>query len=316
MKKLISIFAILAMFAFAACEEQGDVIINPDDKPNTEQPGDGGEEGEQPGDGGEDIENPEDNPNTQKIFYTSIDGAVVTPYKTDTFGANIVSNTYADGEGVIIFDGDVTMIDNDSFRDCASLKSITIPNSVTKIGEYAFRMCVSLKSVTIPDSVIEIGDDAFTACYGIESLTIGDGVTSIGDWAFQSCAKLTSVTLGNSVASIGTSAFYNCNTLTSITIPESVTEMGDWVFFDCLRLESVYCRPTTPPTAFIATSHPWYTFDLNSDSRKIYVPTESVEAYKAATGWSEYADSIEGYDFQQLRIQIAKRRCKCISFCF
>lgn len=32
--------------------------------------------------------------------------------------------------------------------------------------------------------------------------------------------------------------------------------------------------------------------------RKIYVPAESVEAYKAAQRWSEYADAIEGYDFE------------------
>ena len=30
----------------------------------------------------------------------------------------------------------------------------------------------------------------------------------------------------------------------------------------------------------------------------IYVPAESVEAYKAATNWSEYAADIVGYDFE------------------
>jgi hypothetical protein len=29
----------------------------------------------------------------------------------------------------------------------------------------------------------------------------------------------------------------------------------------------------------------------------IYVPTESVEAYKSASGWSEYASDIVGYNF-------------------
>ena len=39
-------------------------------------------------------------------------------------------------------------------------------------------------------------------------------------------------------------------------------------------------------------------FDGNASGRKIYVPTESVEAYKEAEYWSEYAVSIEGYDFE------------------
>jgi hypothetical protein len=30
---------------------------------------------------------------------------------------------------------------------------------------------------------------------------------------------------------------------------------------------------------------------------KIYVPVEAVEAYKSANGWNEYADAIEGYNF-------------------
>ena len=38
-------------------------------------------------------------------------------------------------------------------------------------------------------------------------------------------------------------------------------------------------------------------FYANATGRKIYVPMESVEAYKSAYGWSDYADSIVGYDF-------------------
>ena len=38
-------------------------------------------------------------------------------------------------------------------------------------------------------------------------------------------------------------------------------------------------------------------FDSNASNRKIYVPTESVEAYKSAGYWNDYADAIVGYDF-------------------
>jgi hypothetical protein len=47
---------------------------------------------------------------TYSIRYTSNNGAVVTPYSSEAFGANIVSNNYIDGQGIISFDGPVTRI--------------------------------------------------------------------------------------------------------------------------------------------------------------------------------------------------------------
>lgn len=41
----------------------------------------------------------------------------------------------------------------------------------------------------------------------------------------------------------------------------------------------------------------WMAFDHDVLDPKIYVPTESVDSYKTAEGWSEYADRIAGYDF-------------------
>jgi len=40
-----------------------------------------------------------------------------------------------------------------------------------------------------------------------------------------------------------------------------------------------------------------YVFDHNASGRTIFVPAASVEAYKTAYNWSEYADAIVGYNF-------------------
>ena len=328
-------------------------------------------------------------PNNQ-IWYTSSDGNVVEPYDTNVFGANIVSNTYANGMGVITFDGDVTTIGYGAFVGCDSLTSVTIPDSVTTIGDYAFASCdsltefkgkfasedgrslivdntiiayakasgttytipdsvttigfqafggcTSLTSVTIPDSVTTIGDYAFFNSDSLTSVTIGDSVTSIGSYAFSECDSLTSVTIPDSVTTIDCWAFYNCDSLTSVTIPDSVTTIG-WeafaycdsltsviigdsvtmirenafygcksltsvtipdsvtsigtnAFYSCNSLTSVYCKATTPPALGYSN-----VFDYYVSGRKIYVPTESVNAYKSAYGWSEYASAIVGYDF-------------------
>ena len=176
---------------------------------------------------------------TDEIWYTSTDGAVVTPYATDVFGANIVSNTYENGKGVIKFDGDVTSIGEGAFYSCYSLTSVTIPDSVTSIGNAAFYNCELLTSVTIPDSVTSIDVGAFIYCYSLTSVTIGNSVTSIGLQTFSYCTSLTSVTIGNGVTSIGVDAFFNCTSLKSIAIPDSVTSIGAYAFVGCTSLTSV-----------------------------------------------------------------------------
>ena len=172
----------------------------------------------------------------------------------------------------------------------ASLQDITISDNVTKICSGAFRV-FPIKSVTIGNSVTSIGDEAFYYCNSLTSVTIGNSVTSIGDNAFSGCSSLTSITIPDSVTSFGNYAFRDCSSLTSVTIGNSVTSIGEYAFYNCSSLTSVYCKPTTPPAGGSSM------FYNNASGRKIYVPRNSVEAYKSASGWSSYANYIEGYDF-------------------
>ena len=140
---------------------------------------------------------------------------------------------------------------------------------------------------TLKDEYHNIEDYTFPDCQNITSVIIPSGVTSIGDGAFEDCSSLTSITIPDSVTSIGELAFYGCSSLTSITIPSRIASI-DWSAFNsCRSLSSVTCLATTPPT--LGT----YAFYNNASGRKIYVPSESVNAYKAATNWSDYASDIE-----------------------
>ena len=99
-------------------------------------------------------------------------------------GRNIFCSSFLDIPSTI--EGKiVTTIGKYAFKDCSSLKRITIPNSVTTIGDDAFENCDSLTSITIPDSVTTIGDYTFSGCDSLTSITIPDSVISIGDGAFR-----------------------------------------------------------------------------------------------------------------------------------
>ena len=181
----------------------------------------------------------------------------------------------------------------------AGVSEYTIPVGVTKIGELAFSYYDNPLSVTIPDGVISIEANAFKNCSGLTSIIIGNDVVSIGRDAFHECYNLANVTIGNSVISIGEDAFWECTSLASITIPESVTSIGESAFCVCSSLKDVYCKPITPPIAVTDYSYSeWHAFYVNATDRKIYVPAASVDAYKAAEYWSEYAADIVAYDFE------------------
>ena len=197
-------------------------------------------------------------------------------------------------------DGRCLIVDGvlNSFAIGCGATEYAIPDSVTTIGDEAFFRCESLTSVTIPDSVTTIGNYAFSDCSSLTSVTIGDSVTTIGYEAFSNCSSLTSVTIPDSVTTIGDFAFYYCSSLTSVTIPDSLTTIGNAAFTWCSSLTSVYCKATTPPLTIYNYYGEWYAFDGNASNRKIYVPMESVEAYKSAQGWSGYASDIVGYNFE------------------
>ena len=196
-------------------------------------------------------------------------------------------NAFYDCTGLtsIVIPNSVTSIGGSAFSSCSGLTSIDIPDSVTRIGSWAFTSCSGLTSVEIPNSVTVINGYTFSYCSSLTSCTIGSGVTSIGSGAFSSCSGLTSIDIPDSVTSIDYEAFRYCSSLTSCTIGSGVTGIGHEAFYNCSGLTSITVNATTPPT--LGSSAFNYTNDC-----PIYVPCESVEVYKAASSWSDYANRI------------------------
>lgn len=88
--------------------------------------------------------------------------------------------------------------------------------------------------------VVEIGDRAFDDCDKLTGeLVIPDGVIVIGRYAFGSCKSLTGdLRIPDSVTTIGEWAFYNCSGLTgNLVISKNVKVIGGSAF--------IYCRGLT-----------------------------------------------------------------------
>ena len=87
------------------------------------------------------------------------------------------------------------------------------------------------------------------------------------------------------VTTINAHTFQNCG-ISAITLPASITTIGAYAFERCTGLRTVTMKSTTPPTLgnYVFIECPLW---------DIYVPAESVEAYKAANGWSDYAAIIK-----------------------
>ena len=138
----------------------------------------------------------------------------------DIFGAKIVSHTYEDGIGRIVFDKPVTKVANFAFA----------------ASEMSEGSCKNLTSVNLPDGVEYIGNQAFYWCSNLQQINLPSNLKAIGDWSFCFCFSLTSISLPKNLIYLG-DAFIAAG-LTTIEIPEN-TKFGYAPIAYCSNLKSI-----------------------------------------------------------------------------
>lgn len=172
-------------------------------------------------------------------------------YRLDdnTWEAAIINNP--DGNSRIIYEGDIVIPTDIGFSHANY--------DVTSIGVRAFEYS-NITSVSIPKSVVSIGTSAFDNCRNLESVKIPNTVTSIKHRAFQ-----------------------NCRNLESIIIPSSVNSIGISAFSGCKALKDIYCQAVNVPETHSSA------FDNSPiENMTLYVPGESMNAYKTTAPWSGF----------------------------
>ena len=184
-----------------------------------------------------------------------------------SFNTTVVSNTYKDGKGIILFHDALTSIGDAAFWG-AGFSSVELPNSLTTIGEQAFGANSLLETIHIPENVSSISWyrvfsqckklSSFTGKFatadhralivdgtmvgfapaGLTEYTVDSGVKILGA-VFESCFDLIRIVLPTGLEEVKGEAFEGCLGLTRIDLPSTLTSIGSFAFRDCSGLTTM-----------------------------------------------------------------------------
>lgn len=200
--------------------------------------------------------------------------------------AHINEAIYGIVDGTIenISNAKATYVRDYGFYKHPSLISASFTNA-TKIGDYGFYQSPALSTVDAP-LVTEIGAFAFRGCSSLTNI-ISSAVTITGNGAFDECTNLSSVTLAN-LQEVKPLTFRKCESLTTVDLPVA-TNIGTQAFYSS-GVTSLTLRSNTVVT--LESADAFYFTPIEEGTGYIYVPSNLVDSYKTADGWSTYANQI------------------------
>lgn len=209
----------------------------------------------------------------------------------------------------------VVIIGVRTFYENLNLENVNIAENVKTLGDRAFYGCSKLVQDMYLPNVDSFVNDGGEACFMNSGITgiyapklpfipgsfcrnctdmTGEldfpNVTNVGAAAFMNTAltKIKNLGQATSLVSGGVyGAFLGCKQLTFAELPSTLASIGQYCFQDCLSLETVIMNAVAPPSIEAGI------FLRTPSTMSIYVPDQSVQAYREASGWLSYADRIK-----------------------
>lgn len=149
-------------------------------------------------------------------------GKLVIPDSVKTIGNYAFSTS---GIEEVTIPGNVSLGTN-VFKDCTSLKKVTIKEGLEKIPKQTFMNCKELNEINLPKSITFYGHQAFLGCSKLRIKHLVAKNLS-GEKAFSGVA-IDTLEVYSTVSSY---MFYNCS-IGKLILHEGVTEIGEQAFAD------------------------------------------------------------------------------------
>lgn len=199
--------------------------------------------------------------------------------------------------------GQITTLPNDFISgntSIVSLEELRFFTGLTSIGSYSIRGAGAsndkLVKWALPPTITSLGSSALQSRPFVKKIVIpdkskyGNGVTSLPDKCIRQNYSLRLLVLPSTLQSIANNNFNRLGWRGSNFVVNSITFIGDT---PCAL--TLICKAIVPPTVN-STDNSFLTYGsydcTGSFDLKIYVPDESVNAYKGATWWTRYSNYI------------------------
>lgn len=220
----------------------------------------------------------------------------------------------------------LTDICESAFSQCKALKTLPDLSHCKRILQGAFAQCEAITKVVIPATVDTLGYGAFSANTALEEVIIEDCERPLkmgsgemfgrpapnlrkaylgrdyegGQYGvFQWNPSIEEVTIGGYATKLRAGEFTECKALKTVHLGERMKEIADGAFGSWaaqMTVSTLICDAVEPPVCLGNTS---LTPPIDAQTCKLYVPAESVDAYKAAFQWKEFFNIESGITAQQ-----------------
>lgn len=191
-----------------------------------------------------------------------------------------------------------------AFAGITELTKIRLPYTIKYIGGWSFYN-TGLTELTVPYGLTEILNNTFEHSDNLKFLVISETISMLGNSSFTNTV-LENVVLPDNVQTIGSYCFLatqdEYRVLKNIKIGAGISTIGRGAFSGQTSLKTMIICAVNPPLVNQVDLEPV----IPTSIERIVVPIESVNLYKQAAYWSQFANKIVGYvDTNMLNAVIA-----------